>query len=157
MGMSRLTMATSFGPGRSFAVTKTTFDQSNDGSCLIPTIFPWGTSLLTVPPYQQPGKGMSSTYWAFPETLSQASTLTTDFPTIDPSFLISLDFSSASSASSFSPKGKHLLICQLLLFIIKHIIDEQVAHYANCNGQKDVIGEIKLCERTQRPKPSASL
>src|SRR5439155_1258101 len=65
--------ATQFFPGMSFADTTTNSSQAIPGPNVICLILPRGISLRTVAPYNMFGRTISSTYCAWPVTLSRPS------------------------------------------------------------------------------------
>ena len=74
--------ATQFLPGMSFADTTTNSFQAIPGPKVICLILPRGIPLRTVAPYNILGRTISSTYRAWPVTLSRPSFRGTDTPTI---------------------------------------------------------------------------
>src|SRR5256885_887032 len=83
--------ATQFFPGMSFADTITNSSQAIPGPNVIRLILPRGISLRTVAPYNMFGRTISSTYCAWPVTLSRPSFRGTDTPTMGLLFIRDLD------------------------------------------------------------------
>src|SRR4051812_45168604 len=73
MGWSSLIRLTTFSPGMSAAVTRTTVDQSKSGSRSRPTKRARGSLERIVAPNQAPGTTRSSAYFARPVSLSGPS------------------------------------------------------------------------------------
>ena len=78
--MSRLTMATVFSPGMSFAVSNTTREKSNSGAKTSALSLPWASGERTAPPNHAPSGRRSARKRVAPVTLSAASTRATGRP-----------------------------------------------------------------------------